>query len=297
MRKLIIYCDGGFGNRFNALTSGLALAAETGLVPQVIWPVNNWCGAAFEDIYEDELPVVQRELSSFVQEKDQYEYFIVEDRLGLAQTWTSPLHMQNWESVNAFFARNTQDVFYYTALIPPFVDGSQVARQVRSLHLRAHIRNRAHEFLSDHGIGAKLGDFLGVQIRKTDFGENGADDNNLFELVKNCPQKTFFICSDDKAVEQRFSALPNVRIHVKRAHVEMMVPGEWTTVTTDYSGRLYAGNVNRSAQSVQDAVVDLLVLSRSQIVLTSHSTFLNTALLLQQVFPELMEPARGLTSL
>ena len=37
----------------------------------------------------------------------------------------------------------------------------------------------------------------------------------------------------------------------------------------------------RSAQSVRDAVVDLMVLARSQIVRTSNSTFLNTALLLQ----------------
>ena len=125
-------------------------------------------------------------------------------------------------------------------------------------------------------------EFLGIQIRKTDFGANGADDNNLFALVSQCPQKQFFVCSDDAAVEQRFGALPNVVTHPKRAYVEKVVDGGWNTPTADHSGRVYACNVNRNAVSVEDAVVDLLVLSRSQIVRTSNSTFLNTALLLKQ---------------
>jgi 2-polyprenyl-3-methyl-5-hydroxy-6-metoxy-1,4-benzoquinol methylase len=65
-----------------------------------------------------------------------------------------------------------------------------------------------------------------------------------------------------------------------------MVPGEWSTTTADHSGRLYASNVNRKDVSVEDAVVDLLILARSQIVRTSHSTFLNTALLLKQAGAE-----------
>ena len=55
MRQLLIYCDGGFGNRFNALVSGLVLARTLGLAPQVVWPVNNWCGAALGDLFENSL--------------------------------------------------------------------------------------------------------------------------------------------------------------------------------------------------------------------------------------------------
>ena len=60
-----------------------------------------------------------------------------------------------------------------------------------------------------------------------------------------------------------------------------MIQGDWTAVTADHSGRLYAGNINRSGQSVIDAIVDLLLLSYSQVVKTSNSTFLQTALLMQ----------------
>jgi len=282
MRQLVIYCDGGFGNRFNALVSGLVISATLGLRPLVVWPVNNWCGAPFGSLFENDLPVVDRELASFMPERDGYQYFIVEDRLGLADEWVSPLHVPHWDTVRSFFARSDKPVFYYTALIPGFIDAAVVLSQVRALRLRADLIARAEEFLSAHQIGARHGDFFGVQIRKTDFGANGADDNNLFELVSQRPLQRFFVCSDDKEVEQRFGALPQVAIFPKRAHVEKRVDGQWTTTTADHSGRLYPCNVNRGAASVEDAVVDLLILSRSQIIKTSNSTFLNTALLLQQ---------------
>jgi hypothetical protein len=73
-----------------------------------------------------------------------------------------------------------------------------------------------------------------------------------------------------------------VVIYPKRAYVEKRVTGNWNAVNTDHSGRLYPFNVERSATSVEDALVDLLILSRSQLVMTSNSTFLNAALLLQR---------------
>ena len=150
--------------------------------------------------------------------------------------------------------------------------------QVRELKIDATIIARASRFISDHA----LDEFFGVQIRKTDFGSNGSDDNNLYELIRDTEHKKFFVCSDDKDVEQRFGALPNVAIYAKRAHVEKLVEqGDWNSVTSDHSGRAYACNVNRSALSVIDAVVDLLILSHSQPLHTSNSTFLQTALLLK----------------
>ena len=282
MRPLVIYCDGGFGNRFNALVSGLVISATLGLRPQVVWPVNNWCGAPFDSLFENDLPVIDRELASFMPERDRYQYFIVEDRLGLADEWVSPLHLPHWDTVRALFAKSDKPVFYYTALIPSFIDAAAVLAQVRALRLRAAIVTRAEEFLSSRQIGARHGDFFGVQIRKTDFGANGADDDNQFELISQRPQQRFFVCSDDKEVEQRFGALPQVATFPKRAHVEKRIEGQWTTITADHSGRLYPCNVNRGAASVEDALVDLLILSRSQIIKTSNSTFLNTALLLRQ---------------
>ncbi|MCW7541860.1 hypothetical protein OOT46_29100 [Aquabacterium sp. A7-Y] len=276
-RTIYIYCDGGFGNRYNAVISGLVLAEAAGLEPLIVWPTNNWCGAAFEDMFADPRPVVRRELSTFVAEKERQHHLMVEDHLGMGVPNQSPVLFPAFAGLLDYVAASDKDVFYYTALIPPCMDPQAVQRQLRSLRFRPEIVERAERFVREQAGG----EFFGVQIRKTDFGASGADDNNLFELIGKCPDKRFFVCSDDKSVEERFAALPNVAIHAKRAHVEKLVDGEWTTATADQSGRVYACNVNRSAVSVIDAIVDLLILSRSKVVKTSNSTFLNAALMIQ----------------
>ena len=50
----------------------------------------------------------------------------------------------------------------------------------------------------------------------------------------------------------------------------------------DNEGNEYSFNVERSDESVIDAMVDLLILSKSTILNTSESTFLRTALLIQE---------------
>ena len=50
----------------------------------------------------------------------------------------------------------------------------------------------------------------------------------------------------------------------------------------DDEGNEYSFNIERSDESVIDAMIDLLILSSSSIMRTSNSTFLETALLIQQ---------------
>jgi hypothetical protein len=281
MRQLIIYCDGGFGNRFNALVSGLLIGKRTGRQVSVVWPVNNWCGAAFSDLFNLELHVVDRELATFSGERGHHHYLMVEDRLGLSAGFVDPCKLPAWSDLDQFDAACTRPVFYYTALVPGFIAEDEVVQQVRQLRLQSSLTARATRFLAEHGLGRSVGDFIGVQIRKTDFGAQGADDATLHDAVRRAGSQRFFVCSDDAGVEQRFSALPNVSVHRKRAHVEKMIDGGWNAVTVDHSGRHYPFNVKRGRASVEDAVVDLLILSRSHVVLTSGSTFLRTALRMQ----------------
>lgn len=281
MRELFVYCDGGFGNRFNALVSGLLIGKRTGRHVVVVWPVNNWCGAAFSDVFDLDLQVVARELSTFSSERSRFDYLMVEDRLGLSSTFVDPGKLGAWHELERFDAQSTRPVFYYTALVPAFISEEEVVQQVRQLRLQSSLAHTATRFLAEHNLGRSVGDFIGVQIRKTDFGAHGADDAALHGIVQRTGSQRFFVCSDDADVEQRFSALPNVAIHRKCAHVEKLIEGGWNAVTVDRSGRHYPFNVNRGRASVEAAVVDLLILSRSRIVLTSGSTFLRTALRMQ----------------
>lgn len=279
MRSIHIYCDGGFGNRFNGLVAGLAIAELAGLNPIVVWPCNNWCGASYEELIATPAQVVERELSSYAAEKDQFLFFTIEDHLGMGFPFQSPLQMPSLDSALDYLRSSDKDVHFHTPLIPAFLGTGAVHAQVRALQFQPALVAQAQAFMASRN----LSDYFGIHIRKTDFGSNGSDDANLYQLVRDVPHKQFFVCSDDKDVEQRFGALPNVVMYPKRAYVEKLVDGSWNTPTADHSGRVYACNVNRNAVSVEDALIDLLVLSYSQIVSTSNSTFRNTALLLQSV--------------
>lgn len=276
-RSIHIYCDGGFGNRFNTLIAGQVLARAAGLAPVVVWPRNNWCGAAYAELFDGEAQVIERELVSYVPDKGNFQFFMTEDHLNMGVPNQSPLQTGSMVEALAYLQSDSKDVYFHSPLIPAFLDQALVREQVRQLPIRAEIVAQAQSFMASR----HLSDYLGVHIRKTDFGSNGSDDNGLFELLRNCPQKQFFVCSDDEAVEKRFATLPHVATYPKRAYVEPLVEGHWNTPTADHSGRVYACNVNRSSTSVEDAVIDLLILSYAQIVDTSNSTFRNTALLMQ----------------
>ena len=58
--------------------------------------------------------------------------------------------------------------------------------------------------------------------------------------------------------------------------------GGWRDTVVDDDGNEYSFNIERSDESVIDAMVDLLILSKSTILNTSESTFLKTALLIQE---------------
>ena len=276
-RSMHIYCDGGFGNRFNTLVSGLLIAKAANLQPIIVWPRNNWCGAGFEDLFENDFSVIDRELVSYYPDKEKFHFFMTEDHIGMGVENRSPLNFKSLTEAVNYLQSDARDVYYHSPLIPSFLDASEVLDQIRGLKINSNIVSQADEFIRAHG----LSEFLGVQIRKTDFGSNSADDNSLFSMIGNASNHQFFVCSDDKEVESRFTTLPNVVVYAKRAHVDKLVEGDWNSVTLDHSGRAYACNVNRSALSVIDAVVDCLILSYSTVVRTSNSTFLNTALLLQ----------------
>ncbi len=93
MRSIHIYCDGGFGNRFNGLVAGLVVAEMAGLAPVVVWPRNNWCGAGYDELVDTPATVVERELASYVPDKEKFQFLMTEDHLGMGVAFQSPLQL------------------------------------------------------------------------------------------------------------------------------------------------------------------------------------------------------------
>ena len=127
-------------------------------------------------------------------------------------------------------------------------------------------------------------EFVGIHLRNTDFHDNEKTKFDQIEsLVKRNSGINYFICSDDKELEERFIKNDNAFAYPKVKYVEKLTDdGGWRDTVVDDDGKEYSFNIERSDESVIDAMVDLLILSKSTILNTSESTFLRTALLIQE---------------
>ena len=76
MKELYIHCDGGFGNRFNALVVGLLIAEMGNFVPIISWPSTNVCRALYDDIFESEHQSNQNRLEEYENNMSEYEFQI-----------------------------------------------------------------------------------------------------------------------------------------------------------------------------------------------------------------------------
>ena len=272
-----VLCDGGLCNRLNALIFALILKRRFGGEWSISWPRNNWCGAAFERLFTSALPVDELTIEDYKAREDRCLLLMHENQVGFAaerliinKTLTS---YEQYGQLLAGARSDGLDVVYFNSLLPPFVSDDEVRDALALLDLNAEVAGVAGRFVAEHGIDAST---IGLHIRKTDFGD-AVDDQALFTQVQGHARR-FFVCSDDAAVNRRFAALPNCAVFEKTAFPEKLEDAAgWQHWTTDAEGRRFPFNINRGDVSVVEGLVDLLILSRTEIVVTSGSTFLSTA--------------------
>jgi hypothetical protein len=268
MRKMIIFSDGGLGNRLNSLIGGLIAAKKLGCTPVICWPVNNWCGCSFEDLFVLNLEIIDKGINDI---------FLDDDKIYLTHD-TQPGKVFNnkfdhsVESLN-IIREMSQDIVYYHNKIPEYFLQDDIIKQLKTFKIASNILLQAKFFCEQHNIGKNI---KGVHLRKTDHGRQ-IDSDQMFENILNDKKSGYFICSDDKDTEDKFNELKNVLVYPKTSYVEKLIDGGWTTKIKDSEGRIFPYNVDRSKQSVIEAFVDLLVLSRTNIIIRNKSSFLGWA--------------------
>lgn len=280
MSKAFIYCDGGFGNRYNSLLSGLFLSRACNKEPIIIWPKTRWNEASFNDIFNSSIV----ELEEF--NKDTF--FKQHNPINLVHwnPWGAEVEQHNCMGIYMGidqFLKDKQDrnILFYTSLICPWVDTYGLAPILDLVPFQSYLLNEAQTFIRQNFNDKE---FNGLHIRRTDHAYQ-LDEEDFINKINSTPDQMCFVCSDEQAAEDKFKHSCNtVRTYTKNSYVELLNPeGGWNTPTKDEFGHQFPFNVKRNRQSVIDAMVDLLILSRSNIINTDHrSTFLQTAVLLKR---------------
>ena len=271
MNKLYILCDHGLGNRLGSLVGGLKTAELLNYQPIICWPINNWCQAEFHELFRSSIELESNEFSTMlvnqIHDSGMPFFFIsqfTQDTISKNYFETSLPAVEEIRKLNS-------DALFSCAKLPKSYvrNPEDISKHLKSLGIAESIRSAVEKFVIENKIDKTV---RGVHIRKTD-SKNQIDENIVFENMKNSPQQRYFICSDDKSIEDKFVTLSNVIIFPKSTYVEKLQDGHWRDNVTDAAGRNIVFNMNRPKQAMIEAFVDMLILSKTKIDRMSKSTF------------------------
>lgn len=276
MKHIIICCDGGLGNRLNGLLTGLIVADLIKRQPIICWPKNNYCDCLFTDLFENnEFKIIDLPHNEVLVD-NQENVFLT--HLGTINNIAQDLvygydykSLQILENVN-------KTVITTSDKIPKIFDKSLAIKVLNSLKIKKEILTKTKLVCFEQNIDHHS---LGLHVRNTD-NANLPDVDLIYTNIKNS-NRSYFICSDNENTEKHLAGLPNVKIHKKNHYVKKFTDGEWRTSFVDSEGRQGIYNVNRSLESVKEAFIDMLILSRTNIVSNKGSTFLDCAKIFSRI--------------
>jgi len=269
--KNIVFCDGGLSNRLNALIFALVLEKRYETEWEIAWPINNWCASAFEDLFISNIKILTHTLTDYLCIQNDYLLLMHENQCNFNEnklTYTSEL--KSFSDCYKIINRGIP-IFYYNNLVPKFVELNEIQTIVNNINISPKILVTVKDFIKSNSINR---DTIGIHIRKTDFG-NTINESEIFSFVLNSDKK-FFICSDDPETNYIFSTLSNASVFKKNNFpVKINHEGGWNDSICDDQGRIFSFNVYRSSDSIHEALIDMLILSQTNSIATSQSTFLN----------------------
>jgi hypothetical protein len=275
MKKLIIFCDGGLGNRLGVLIGGILTAQKLDRTPILCWPENTWCGCSFDDLFDSEHQVINLDINKLFSQHIDDKFIIHENQTNLQLEQYYP----SLETIDFFKSINDENVIYYHNSTPQYFSQEEILTILSKLNIKSNIKNNVFEFINKNKIDNNT---LGIHFRKTDF-QTFLNEEEAFNYINSNSKINFFICSDSFETEEKFSTLNNVIIYPKNNYVTKLKEGSWNDLTVDNEGRQMNFNINRSKESVIEGFIDLLILSRTNIIVESHSTFLKFAKLYNKI--------------
>lgn len=262
MNKLFIYCDGGFGNRYGTLLGGLAVSNHYNLLPVVNWRDTSACRLPFDEIFDNkEIAVIDEPLQNFTDcILMMHQDFVVGKK---------NYNINSFSGIESLPILDDGNYVYNNNWIPGWMDEDLVVQSGKTIPFKSLYLDKTNEFISENEIDEFT---IGVHLRATDFDTVVPKFDREYKWIQNQQENKFFVLSDDKSTEQKFNQLDNVIVREKDHYVEKV-----------NESSSWCDNVERTKESVIDSLIDLTILSRTNIIINSPSSFLKTSLLLKKI--------------
>lgn len=272
MNTILIDCGGGLGNRLGALISGLQVAKICNLSPVINWYTDNSCECDFSKLFNTTLEVSKLSKKEILDKTKNYTIVATDKHIPIYGF--SNIVEHNKSTIQKIKSSNSP-IFYTHNKLPKYLSVQNTIQNLLDISPRKEIVDNVRNFVDQHKIDSNV---VGIHIRKTDL--NLVNEDTYVQTVLNNPNKRFFVCSDSQEAESKFSSFSNVIIQPKKEFVtKLVVDQNWKMKNyIDIAGEQKKYNVQRSANSVIEALQDMLILSHTNIERTSrHSSFLQFA--------------------
>jgi hypothetical protein len=275
MKRIINWCSGGIGNRLRPLSTCFAISKETQRTLSMCWQPTMRCMTEFKDLFKNDIETLTYEDLSKLDNVSIYsEVAYIHHDAGLNNNSTLLDLMNRFgcktldQTVN--IRNDTADnIIVYDNNFFGNYDKSSEHEFLKSLIPIDIIQKNIDDFLLNHKIDKT---WIGVHARGTDFEPGGVSVHAYVnEMVSYNITQRFFVCSDSEEYEK----------YIKENVLAAEFYKKKSYVHKNNAAQGWVNNVMTPKESVQEALVDLYLLSKTDIkIYNKHSTFVEIAKLL-----------------
>lgn len=269
----MVGCTAGLANRLRVLTSGLAWQRLTGVQFTMWWPQTAPCSAAFTDLFEPvpEVAMATEAEVMALRAVGSYLFTPMFDIAGATEPeltfrcsgWLVPPRLPRAATIAGKLLPKAPAPFTETHAKVI----AQAVIELDRLRPLERIRQRVEQFAAQH-FGLQT---IGVHVRRGDFPAQRPDATPDLEriirairsLLRSMPDAAVFVATDDGAVNPYTGEATGQEGVVERLRVEFgdrIVTAEPSTLD------------RRDPKAIEDALVDLLLLRRTQAVVGSAAS-------------------------
>lgn len=272
--KILNYCSGGLGNRLKPLASCAVIAKETGRKLGVMWQPTMRCQTHFHDLFTNEIEEFDNESIKLLEPVEIYSErpYITHDanlnHMNGLLLLSGIYDVQSLANASNIRSNTCNNIITYSNDYLIGYDRGLCNNYLKSLIPIDYIKEEVERFCQVHSIDKTI---IGVHCRGTDFESNGSQIQSYITHMSAYDGK-FFICSDSLEYEESIKQIFGDRVIFRRKN---------SYVYKENPSNGWTNNVQTPKESVQESLIDLYILSRTNLqIYNKNSTFADIALAL-----------------
>lgn len=273
---VVARCNAGLGNRILNLVGATYLARALNARLHVLWTPTEICDCNFSDIFINDSLVLGDNLFNThsyymnLKNTNSFDASVVDTKIPMSGEKYRCINYRPY-AVDINDLRQYQCILYQSSALLPQITPSDVIDILSAYKIKQDIMQEVMCFISENNITESV---LGYHVRLTDSFKNinrSRAEDVINDICKN-PSMRYFVCSCDREFEKHINSYSNV-ICRKKSSYPVFIKSESDLNRCSQSARIRECNTESKfpfnyvdTNAVKDAFIDMLILSRTNII-------------------------------